>query len=140
MLITEAPAATAWPIALPEAAQVISPSVPGTVSSGTLSVRALGQTPTMPIPFCGAEATEAVAVPCRLVTGMPGIVAMFGSPVHSECATSAAASTSAISGLVGVTGGGVRAGAATMSRQLFGGPLSGSGDTPSGLTRVLAWE
>ena len=68
MLITAAPAATACAIASPEASQVISPSVPGTVSSGTLSARAPGQTPRMPMPFCGAAATDAVAVPCELVT------------------------------------------------------------------------
>ncbi len=64
MLITAAPAWIAWPIAFADAEQLISPSVPGTVWSGTLSARAPGQTPRMPIPFCGAAATEAVAVPC----------------------------------------------------------------------------
>ena len=43
------------------------------------------------------------------------------APVHSGCVTSAAASTSAISGLSGVTGGGVSSGAATSARQAFGG-------------------
>ncbi len=133
MLITAAPAATACAIPSPEASQVISPLVPGTVASGTLSVRAPGQTPMMPIPFCGAEATEAVAVPCESVTARPGTVAMFGSPVHSWCVTSAAASTSAISGLSGATGGGVSEGAATLARQSLGGPESGS----SGTERVL---
>src|ERR1700754_1302834 len=140
MLITEAPLATASAIASPEAEQVISPSVPGAVLSGTLSARAPGQTPRMPIPFCGAAATDIVAVPCELVTGVPGIVAMFGSLVHSGWVTSAAASTSAISGLCGVTGGGIRSGAAILLRQSFGAPESGSSGMPfSGLTSVLAW-
>src|SRR3954465_8071551 len=125
MLMTLAPLSTALAIASPEASQLISPSVPGTVLSGTLSVRAPGHTPRMPIPFWGALATEAVAVPCGLVTAVPGIVAKFGSPVHSGCVVSAAASTSAISGLWGVTGGGVRSGEAIWERQWFGGPESG---------------
>src|ERR1043165_3483572 len=90
MLITAAPAATAWPIASAEAEQEIAPSVPGWVFKGTLSARAPGQTPRMPIPLAGAAATEAVAVPCRLVTGVPGISLKFGSPVHSGCVVSAA--------------------------------------------------
>src|SRR3954470_6538504 len=125
MLITEAPLATAAAIASPEASQVISPSVPGTVLSGTLSVRAPGQTPRMPIPFCGAAATDAVAVPCASVTGVPGSLEKFGSFVHSGCAVSAAASTSAISGLCGVTGGGSSSGSATLARQLLGATESG---------------
>src|SRR3954466_12922416 len=125
MLITDAPAATASPIASPEAEQVISPSLPGTVFNGTLSVRAPGQTPRMPIPFCGAAATAAVAVPCGLVTGVPGSVEKLESPVHSTCFASAATSTSAISGLWGVTGGGCAA-ETTCARQSFGGPDSGS--------------
>src|SRR4051812_4914527 len=120
MLMTLAPDSTALAIASPDASQLISPSVPGTVFSGTLSVRAPGQTPRMPIPFWGAAATDAVAVPWGLVTGVPGIVVKFGSPVHSGCVMSAAASTSAISGLWGVTGGGSWSGAATWARQSFG--------------------
>ena len=72
MLITEAPFSTAWAIASPEASQVISPSEPGTVGIGTLSARAPGQTPMMPIPFCGAAATDIVAVPWEFVTGGAG--------------------------------------------------------------------
>src|SRR6476646_3877194 len=115
MLITAAPSAIAWAIALPEAAQVkLSLSLAPAVDSGTLTARAPGQTPRIPIPFCGAAATAAVAVPWRFVTGVPGAAEVkFGSPVHSGCVMSAAASTSAISGLVGVTGGGVSDGSAT---------------------------
>src|SRR3954447_3230502 len=125
MLITEAPLSTAFAIASPVSSQLTSLSVPGTVGSGTLSVRAPGQTPRMPIPFCGAEATAAVAVPCGLVTGVPGSAEKLGSPVHSMCLASAATSTSAISGLWGVTGGGCAA-ETTCARQSFGGPDSGS--------------
>src|SRR6476619_6555915 len=105
MLMTDAPLWMAWAIALPEAAQ-LKFSEPPEVCSATLSARAPGQTPRMPIPLAGAAATEAVAVPCRFVTGLAGVVAKLGSPVHSLCVVSAAASTSAISGLVGVTVGG----------------------------------
>src|SRR3954449_1536491 len=126
MLITDAPFWTALAIASPDASQVISPSVPGTVASGTLSARAPGQTPRMPIPFSGAAATDIVAVPCAAVTGVPGTVATFGSPVHSGCVMSAAASTSAISGLWAVTGGGDSAGSATVRRQSLGAAESGS--------------
>src|SRR3954451_15315918 len=105
MLITAAPLSTALPIASAEAAQLISPSVPGTVRSGTFSARAPGQTPRIPTAFAGAAATDAVAVPCRLVTGVPGRVVKFGSLVPSWYVVSAAASTSAIRGLCGVTGG-----------------------------------
>src|SRR3954467_4585823 len=139
MLITDAPFWTALAIASPDASQVISPSVPGTVASGTLSARAPGQRPRMPIPFCGAAATDIIAVPCESVTGVPGSVATLGSPVHSGCVMSAAASTSAISGLWGVTGGGVSEGSATVARQLLGGPESGSSGTLSDLRRTLAW-
>src|SRR4051794_30932314 len=106
MLITPAPAAIARAIAWPDAEQVkLSLSDAPAVDSGTLSARAPGQTPRMPTPLAGAAATEAVAVPCRLVTGWPPSDVKFGSFVHSGCVVSAAASTSAISGLAGVTGG-----------------------------------
>src|SRR4051812_24794727 len=123
-------------IALPEDAQVkLSASDAPAVESGTLSARAPGHTPRMPTPFCGAAATAAVAVPCRVVTGVPGAaVAKFGSPVHSGCVVSAAASTSAISGLVGVTAGGASDGSATALRQAFGGRDSGSSATCAGWT------
>src|ERR1700710_1048134 len=136
MLITAAPAWTAWPTGAAQAAQLISPSVPGTVLGGTLRAGAPGQTPRRPIALAGAVATAAVAVPCRLVTGVPGIVVKFGSFVHSGCVVSAAASTSAISGLAGVTSGGVRLGSATCARQALGLTESGSSATASGLNQV----
>src|SRR5690349_3909912 len=141
MLITAAPAATALPIASPDAAQVMPPSgTPGVVASGTLSARAPGHTPRMPTPFCGAAATAAVAVPCALVTGVPGSVEN-AEPAHSGCAGSAAASTSAISGLSGVTGGGAVAGETTAERHAFGGTESGSSGTACLLlSTVLACE
>src|SRR6478736_1380528 len=120
MLITAAPVLTASSMPSPEAAQVISPSVLGTVSSGTLSARALGHTPRMPTPFSGAAATAAVAVPCELVTGTPGMVLKF-PPAHSGCVASAAASTNAIRGLVGTTAGGMNVRGATFARHAFGG-------------------
>ena len=67
MLITAAPLCTAFAIASPEALQV---AVPSLIGIGTLSTRAPGHTPTIPMPFCGAAATAAVAVPCGLVTGV----------------------------------------------------------------------
>ena len=74
------------------------------------------------MPFCGAAATAAVAVPWRFVIGVPGAaVAKFGSPVHSGCVVSAAASTSAISGLVRRDRRRVSDGSATTLRQAFGG-------------------
>src|SRR4051812_50071317 len=117
MLITAAPASTALPIASADASQLISPSVPGTVRSGTLSARAPGQTPRMPSPFAGAAATDAVAAPCRIVTGVPGSVVKLRSPVHSGRVVSAAASTSGVSGLWGVTRGRSDAGAADAAVQ-----------------------
>src|SRR3954453_12050489 len=129
MLKIEAPLLTAVAIASPEASQVICPSVPGDVFSGTLSARAPGQTPRIPIPFWGAAATDIVAVPWELSTGVPGMVETFGSPVHSGWLRSAAASTSAISGLCGPTGGGGIDGSATTERQLLGGADSGSAGT-----------
>ena len=107
MLITAAPLCTAFAIASPEALQV---AVPSLIGIGTLSTRAPGHTPTIPRPFCGAAATAAVAVPCGLVTGVFPSTLMFGSPRNSSWVRSAAASTSAISGLSGTTGGGVRSG------------------------------
>src|SRR3954462_1587529 len=126
MLITDAPAAIALAIAAPDAAQLVSPSVPAVVRSGPFRASAPGHTPRMPMPLAGAAATAAVAVPCRLSTGVPGIVVKFGSPVHSGCVTSAAASTRAMSGLCGDTTGGVGDGSATCARQALGGPDKGS--------------
>src|SRR5262245_5503563 len=113
MLITAAPFWIAFSIWLADAEQVIWSG------SGTLSARAFGQTPTMPTPFCGAAATDAVAVPCEFVTGNCGIVFVL-LVANSGCVLSSCASTSAISGLVEVTGGGVSAGSATIARQLYG--------------------
>src|SRR4051795_2792878 len=139
MLITAAPVLTASSMPSPEAAQVISPSVLGTVSSGTLIARAPGQTPRMPTPLRGAAATDAVAVPWELVTWWPGSVEKKRSPAHSPCVTSAAASTSAIIGEVSVTGGGAIAGSTTLLRQALGGPDSGSSGTACAvLRRMLA--
>src|SRR6478752_2424385 len=140
MLITAAPVLTAASIASPDAAQVISPSVPGMVDRGTLTARALGHTPRTAIPFNGAAATEAVAVPCSLVTAWPGSVEKKRSPVHSGWVTSAAASTSAISGEVSVTGGGATVGATTFLRQSLGAEDSGSSGTAwSCLRMTFAW-
>ena len=91
------------------------------------------------MPFCGATATDIVAVPCGLSTRVLRSLATLASPVHSGCVRSAAASTSAISGLAGVTGGGASNGSATPARQSLGGPVSGSpGTACSGLRRTLA--
>src|SRR3954447_11779932 len=109
MLITDAPAFTAAAIPSAESSQEMFSS------SGTFSVRAPGQTPEKPTPFAAADAVEAVAVPCGLTTGGPGIVVVC--PASSGWLTSAAASTSAISGLVAVTAGGVSAGSTMLSRQ-----------------------
>src|SRR5687768_5104195 len=142
MLMTEAPLSTALLIAFPDAEQVIVPSpfVFGTVASGTLRARAPGHTPRMPTPFWGAAATAWVAVPWASVTGVPGIVVAHGSPVHSGWVRSDAASISAISGLSGVTGGGISSGETTFARQSLGGPVSGSlGIALSSRSSVLAW-
>jgi hypothetical protein len=61
----------------------------------------------------------------------------FGSPVHSTCDVSAMVSTSAISGLVGVTGGGSSDGETTWARHAFGVTDSGSSGTAD--TRVTAF-
>src|SRR5689334_6871163 len=110
MLMTDAPASIAVAIWSPEAEQVI------VLGSGTLSARAPGQTPTKPRPLTGAAATDAVAVPCAIVTGYLGIVVMW-PPTNSGCGAYSWASTSAISGLADVTAGGVSAGSATSARQ-----------------------
>src|SRR4051794_29566261 len=111
MLITDAPASIAAAIWLPEAAHVI------VFGSGTLSARAPGHTPTNPRPLTGAAATDAVAVPCAIVTGYLEIVEMW-PPTNSGCGAYSWASTRAISGLDAVTTGGVSAGSATSARQL----------------------
>ena len=68
-----------------------------------------GQTPRMPRSFLGAAATAAVSVPCALSIGKPPRVERL-PPANSGWLTSAVESTSASSGLVGVTGGGTRRG------------------------------
>src|SRR4051812_10105312 len=130
MLITDAPASIAAAIWLPEAAHVI------VFGSGTFSARAPGQTPTKPRPLMGAAATDAVAVPCEIVTGNLGIVVMW-PPANSGCGAYSWASTSAISGLADVTAGGVSAGPAPMARRLWGGADSGSFGTDTGRASVL---
>src|SRR4051794_41076444 len=102
MLITEAPARIASRMPLADSPhEIVS-------SSGTLSVRAPGQTPDRAHPLAAPEATDAVAVPWGLATGRPGRVVVW--PASSGWVTSAAASTSAISGLPAVMAGGVSAG------------------------------
>ena len=75
-----------------------------TAGSGTLRARAPGQTPSVPTPLAGAAATSAVAVPWRSVSGWPASDVMFGP--RSGWVGSSWESTSAISGLLGPTGGG----------------------------------
>ncbi len=123
MLITAAPCSIAVAIWFVERRQVISSG------SGTLSARAPGQTPRIPMPLAGAAAIDAVAVPCESVTGNRGSVVVL-PPCHSACAGSSWTSTSAISGLAaGSTAGGTSDGSATTSRQLSGAADSGSGGT-----------
>ena len=83
---------------------------------------------------------HAVAVPCESVTGVPGSVAIVTDrPVHSGWVRSAAASTSAISGLSGVTGGGVSAGSATFARQSLGGPGERVAGTAWSVAAAARW-
>src|ERR671917_1098139 len=122
MLITAAPRSIAVAIRSAERAQLID------FGSGTLSALAPGHTPTIPTPFTGAAATDAVAVPCEAFTGSSGSV-LVAPPTNSGCAGSSWLSTSAISGLFGVTAGGTSAGSATRARQSSGGTVSGSAGT-----------
>src|ERR671915_717401 len=119
MLMTAAPRSIAVAIRSAERAQLID------FGSGTLSALAPGHTPTIPTPFTGAAATDAVAVPCEAFTGSSGSV-LVAPPTNSGCAGSSWLSTSAISGLVGVTAGGTRAGSTIPVRQSSGGTVSGS--------------
>ena len=119
MLITAARSSIALAICSVEREHVIS------AGSGTLSARAPGQTPTMPRPLAGAAATEAVAVPCELATGNWTRASVL-PPSNSGCVLSSWASTSAMSGLAGVTAGGASAGSTTQSRQSSGGTDRGS--------------
>src|SRR5687768_15202263 len=113
MLITAAPRSIAVWIWSADREHLISSG------SGTFSARAPGQTPTTPTPLTGAAATDAVAVPCGFDTANCWIVDML-PPCHSGCEMSSCASTSAISGLLPSTAGGVSAGSTTRSRQLYG--------------------
>ena len=58
-------------------------------------------------------------------------------PAHSGCVASAAASTSAISGLVGATAGGMNVRGATFARHAFGGLESGSSGTVCLVLRIV---
>ena len=119
MLITAAPARTA-------AAMLRAESEHRMVNgSARLSARAFGQMPRLPMPFAGAAATAAVAVPWKSLSAWPPLVAMF-EPWNSGCDTSSWESTSAIRGLVGVTAGGTWPASTTRSRQFERGE-SGSG-------------
>src|SRR2546423_2198767 len=109
MLMTWAFALMAVRIPCTESAQVISPG------SATLSARIPGQMPRMPVWLEGAAATAAVAVPCSLTTGwLPTVETL--PPRNSGCVAASWESTSASSGLVGVTGGGARPCSTTWSR------------------------
>jgi hypothetical protein len=72
--------------------------------SGRLSVRAPGQTPSMPTPFAAAAATVVVAVPWKSPSAGPPTVVML-EPAISGWLTSIIVSTTPISGLSGPTGG-----------------------------------
>ena len=120
MLMTAAPALIDCEMPRADCAHVMRlPS-----GSGTFSARAPGQMPSVPTPLAGAAATVAVAVPWELASCAPPSVAMF-EPATSGWLTSSCVSTSAISGLVGATGGGT-APSTTASRQRANGD-SGSG-------------
>src|SRR4051794_407358 len=116
MLITAAPRRTASviPSALDEQFR----------SAATLSIRMPGHTPTIPIPFSGAPATAAVAVPCSSAAGTSRVPVRL-PPWNSGGCSSACESTSASSGLSGRTAGAAGAPSATTSRQLPTG-ISGS--------------
>jgi hypothetical protein len=121
MLIAAAPALTAAAMPRAESAQVMfSPS-----RSGTLSVRAPGQMPSVPPPLAGAEATVEVAVPWKLLSAAPPAVVMF-EPTSSGWLTSTSVSMTAISGLAAGSTGGATAPATTESRHWAEGE-SGSG-------------
>src|SRR5262245_49635053 len=130
MLITAAPCCTATAIWLAASSHGMLGD------SGTLSARAPGQTPAMPTPLVGAAATDAVAVPWAATAYLSSVVAMW-PPANSGCVGSSWASTSAISGLVDVTGGIGSVGSATIERQSYGVDDSGSFGAASGLPSVF---
>ena len=110
MLMTAAPCSIARAMPATESAQRISSG------SATLSARMPGQTPRMPTSFFGAEATAAVSVPWADRSGRPPRVERL-PPANSGWLGSAWESTSASSGLCGVTGGGTRLGSTITPRQ-----------------------
>ena len=126
MLITAAPARRAALIWRAESEQRIS------AGRATLSARAPGKTPRLPTPLAAAAATAAVAVPWKSVSDWPPVVVML--PVaNSGWVMSSWESTSAISGLDGVTAGGASAGSTTRSRQ---GEAADSGSGAGAWARV----
>ena len=132
MLMTAAPCSIARAIPVTEFAQRIS------FGSETLTARMPGQTPRMPTSFFGAAATAAVSVPWALWSGKPPSVERL-PPANSGWLTSAVESTSASSGLCGVTGGGTRLGSTIAARQAArassgsGGGALGDRGEPVGL-------
>ena len=110
MLMTAAPCSIAREMPATESSQRISSG------SGTLSARMPGQTPRMPTSFFGAAATDAVSVPWAERTGRPPSVETL-PPANSGWVWSSWESTSASSGLCGVTGGGIRRGSTIAARQ-----------------------
>ena len=96
-----------------------------------LSARAPGQTPRMPTSFFGAAATAAVAVPCRLSSGRPPSVLVLESP-NSGWVSSRRVSSSAISGLSGVTAADRGSGPRRPRARRPGGLESGSSATGLG--------
>ena len=110
MLITAAPARRAASIWRAESEQRMRDG------SATFSARAPGHTPRLPTPLAAAAATAAVAVPWKSVSGWPPVVATLPD-WNSGWVMSSWESTSAISGLVGVTGGGTSAGSTMRARQ-----------------------
>ena len=89
-------------------------------------IRAPGHTPTTPMPFCGAPATAATAVPWKSVTGSLVSDCTLPPVANSGWVRSTCESTMASSGLVPVTAGGVRSGLAMKSRQFWPTSISGS--------------
>src|SRR3954470_15062962 len=133
MLIEAAPALIAAVICSTRSLHLSFPD------TGRLSARAPGQRPTIPVPLTGAAATEAVAVPWAIVTGSFAIVVVL-LPTNSGCVWSSWVSTSAISGLVGVTGNGsTGTPAVTIARQSYGFPVSGSAGAWSVSPNVFGW-
>src|SRR3954447_12554357 len=102
-----------------------------TSGSATLSTRAPGQMPRMPTPFAGAAAAVLVAVPWKSTTG-PAPVLKIPDPTISGWVRSIWVSTIAISGLVGVTGGGTCPSTTWALQPAEGESGSGAGGTGPG--------